>query len=56
METTDILQVVSAGVLSGGLSALGTIMGIKVHIEYLKERTNEITQRLTRLEDKVYKD
>ena len=37
MSVDKILPVIASGVIAGGLSSIGTVSALQVHITYLKE-------------------
>lgn len=47
---SNLISVIIASVGSGIVSSLGTIAALKVHIVYLKEATDGIKERLSKVE------
>ncbi len=50
MTIAAITSVVT-GIIAGGLSSLGTVAALRVHITYLRETLTKHDRRLTKIED-----
>lgn len=48
-----LIDAIIVAAMTGGTSAVATVIALRVHVQYLRERIDKIGQHVTRLDERV---